>query len=410
MMNVLIITPFYLPDGGPAAPLFTMLCEELVKRGNQVTVITAVPHYPSGKVKNEFKRNRPCETVENGVDVIRVPLPSVNRSILPLRLIQLIVYQIGATVVGVRRHYDVMFLNNPFFMTGIPLFFLGVIRRKPFVYAVYDVYPDIGIQTGIFRNKWVIQLVTAFEKYCLQKATLVRLLSKSFIPPIIGMGIPEKKIRLIYDWVDIDLIQPMSKNNEFSRENGLADKFVILYAGNVGLSQGLEIVLDVAARFISQLEVQFVFVGDGAGKRDLLEKTNGKGLSNVKFLPFQPRDLLPQVLASADVSLIILKRGAAFGSLPSKTYSIMASGRPIIACLDPGSESSELIERSGAGITIPPEDPEALAQSIQKIMEDKVIREKFGKNGRAYVEKYHSPGKAAEQFEALFLECIKSHQ
>lgn len=383
-----------------------MLSEELVKRGNHVSVITAVPHYPSGSVKKEFRYKFPRKVIEGGVEVIRVPLPSVNRSSLFLRLIQLLVFQIWGAFVGLRKQYDVMFLNNPFFMTGIPLFFLGVLKQKPFVYAVYDVYPEIGIQTGIFTNKWIIQLVTALERYCLQKATLVRVLSKTFIPPILGMGIPEEKIRLIYDWVDTDLVRPISKVNDFSIENGLSDKFVVLYAGNIGLSQGLELVLDAASQSITQPDCIFVFVGDGAGKNALVEEAKKRELSNIMFIPFQPREQLPKVLATADISLIILKKGAAFGSLPSKTYSIMASGRPIIACLDPDSEASELIERSGAGFSIPPEDPIALANSIKILKNDKELRAQYGRNGRQYVETHHSPEKAAEQFEQLFNECV----
>jgi colanic acid biosynthesis glycosyl transferase WcaI len=130
----------------------------------------------------------------------------------------------------------------------------------------------------------------------------------------------------------------------------------------------------------------FVFVGDGAGKNALVEEAKKRELSNIMFIPFQPREQLPKVLAAADISLIILKIGAAFGSLPSKTYSIMASGRPIIACLDPDSEASELIERSGAGVSIPPEDPIALANSIKILKNDKELRAQYGRNGREYVE------------------------
>lgn len=406
-MHILIVTPFYLPDGGPAAPLSTMLSEELVKRGNHVTVIAAVPHYPTGIVRPDFRYKHPVETKENGVNVIRVPLPSVNRANLFQRLVQLFIFQIRATLSGINKEYDVILLNNPFFMTGIPLFILGVVKRKPLVYAVYDVYPDIGIQTGIFRNRLIIQWVTTFEKYCLKKATLIRILSKSFIPAIMRMDIPENKIRLIYDWVDLKLIKPLPKENDFSNEYGLSDKFIVLYAGNIGLSQGLEIVLDTAARFISQPEIRFVLVGDGAGKVDLMSEAQKMGLPNVQFVPLQPRERLMQVLASASVALIVLKKGAGFGSLPSKTYSIMASGKPIIACLDEGCEARELIERAQAGICVDPENTEQLAEAIIKLRSDAQLCLAYGMKGRKYVEEFHSPQKAAEHFEDLFIECIE---
>jgi colanic acid biosynthesis glycosyl transferase WcaI len=221
-----------------------------------------------------------------------------------------------------------------------------------------------------------------------------------------SLGVSDAKTVLIYDWVDTDLIQPMSRENSFSREHGLVDSFVVLYAGNIGLSQGLENVLTAAEKLSGVAEIRFVFVGDGAGRERLEKDAAKRGLTKVLFIPFQPRARLPEVLATADVSLVILQKGIGSGSLPSKSYSILASGRPLLASVDTESDMARLVERSQGGICVPPEDPEALAQAIRTLKANPLQREKFGINGRAYALKFHSPVSAAEQFDELLRKAI----
>jgi colanic acid biosynthesis glycosyl transferase WcaI len=212
---------------------------------------------------------------------------------------------------------------------------------------------------------------------------------------------------LVYDWVDTDLIQPLPRDNGFAREHNLADGFVVLYAGNIGLSQGLEHVLAAAELLADHPDFHFVLVGDGAGREQLAAQAEQRRLVNVQFLPFQPRARLPEVLATADVSLVTLRHGVGSGSLPSKTFSILASGRPVLASVDEGSETWNLVERAEAGLCVPPESPAQLAKAILRLSQDDDLRERLGQNGRAWAERYHSPQSAAEQFEKLLVEVGK---
>lgn len=401
-MKILIVTPFYTPDIGPSAPLFFLLSNALIKRGHKVKVIAAVPHYPSGRVAREFRGKWFRHSKENNVDVIRVAVPSMDRKKFFFRSIQLFAYQVGAALATLGADFDVAFVSNPSLETWLPFFCLRIFRRKPIIFSIHDVYPDVGIRLGIFRTRFVINIITALEKSCLKQATFVRILSESFRPAMNRLGVPDSKISLIYDWVDTDLIHPISKSNDFSREFNLLDKFVVLYAGNIGLSQGLEHVLS-AAKLLSQSDdIAFVFVGDGAGLDALKKFTDQMVLSNVLFIPFQPRKRLPQVLASASVSLVILNHGIGNDSLPSKTFSILASGRPILASVDPESEVSKLITRARAGICVSPENPGELARSILDLKNNIPRCEKFGINGREYVMQYHSVNFSVSQFERLF--------
>jgi len=166
--------------------------------------------------------------------------------------------------------------------------------------------------------------------------------------------------------------------------------------------------LSAAEMLTDQQDLQFVFVGDGTGRELLQTQAKQKQLKNVQFIPFQPREKLPEVLASADISLVILRRGIGSASLPSKTFSIMASGRPILVSVDEESETYKLIKRADAGLCVPPEDPSKLAEAILTLKQDKALCERLGRNGRDWVEQHHSPQFAAQQFENILLEAISS--
>jgi len=408
-MKVLIIGTLYQPDLGPSAPLFTLLSENLARLGHQVTVITMVPHFPSGQVSISYRGKILASSIENEVKVIRVGLPSVNRQRLFQRFIQYFCYQVGAVIASLGQNYDIVLAANPFLTVWLPFAFSVVLRRKPVLYSVQDVYPDVGINLGIFRHKLVIKTVSILERFCLNHADTVQIISDSFRPGLRSLGVPDSKMVLVYDWVDTELIHPLPKDNSFSQELGLNDAFVIQYAGNIGFSQGVEHLLTTAKLLEGQKDIRFILVGNGVALESLYTQAEHNQLTNVQFVPFQPRERLPQVLASADVSLVILRKGIGLDSLPSKTYSIMASGRPILLSVDEGSETYKLVKRAGAGICVPPENPAELAKAILNLKEDKDLRERLGQYGRTWAEKYHSPQAAAKQFEKLLLNAISNY-
>jgi colanic acid biosynthesis glycosyl transferase WcaI len=409
-VHILLLVPYYAPDLGPSAPLFTMLAEELVHRGHQVSVIAAVPHYPSGRVPDAYRTQWIQRTSENGVDVIRVRIPSVKRASLAQRMLQFICYQLGASWAGLGLKFDAAFVANPALWVWLPFVSLIALRHKPAIFSVQDVYPDVGVNLGVFKHKIVINAVAKLERSCLNHSTIVQIISESFKPGLQALGVPDTKMALVYNWVDTDLIQPLPKENAFSQEFQLQDRFVVMYAGNIGLSQGLEHVVTGAGQLADQQDIQFVFIGDGAGKDALLTHATQHNFENVHFISFQPRQRLAEVLASADVSLIMLKKGIGSGSLPSKTFSALASGRPVIASVDEGSETWNLIQRAEAGLCIPPENPGALTEAILTLRADPDLRERMGRNGRLWAEKYHSPHSAAEQIEKLLSTVISSKE
>jgi colanic acid biosynthesis glycosyl transferase WcaI len=406
----MVAVPHYRPDGGPSAPLFTSLCEELARRGHQVTVLTAVPHYPSGQVPKEYRGKLRMQADENGVRVIRVALPSLNRRDFARRVIQFIAYQVGATLAGWNQDYDVYLTVTAALQVWLPFVVLSVLRHKPTVYSIHDVYPDVGVKMGLFRHKAVIRLVAGMEDYCLKHATRIRILSESFAPSLLARGVPASKLELIHDWVDTALFRPLPRDNGFAVEHDLTDRFVVLYAGNIGYLQGLDHILEAASLLRECDDIRLVFVGDGAARDALVAMSARLDLPNVNFLPYQPIEQMPEILATADVSLVSLVKGAGLGALPSKSYGILASGRPLLASIDEGSEGWNLVERAEAGICVPPEDPSRLSEAILTLKRDDGLRAQLGQNGRIWVERHHSPRSAAEQFEKLLEAAVASQR
>jgi colanic acid biosynthesis glycosyl transferase WcaI len=368
------------------------------------------PHYPTGRVNPDFRGIKTKCTCENGINVIRIPIPSMDREKFTNRLVQFVVYQIGATLAGINKRFDSVIISNPFFCSLLPLVWQSVILNKPTIYSVYDVYPDVGIKLGVFKQKTVVNIVSYLEKYCLNHSTKVQILSESFIPILLSMGVKDSKINMIHPWVDTKFIHPMSRENSFSEENELTNCFVILYAGNIGLSQGLETMLTAAQLLLDYADIQFVFVGDGSGRDFLQLQAKERKLSNIRFIPFQPRERLPQVLASADISVVILRHGIGAASMPSKVFSIMASGRPILVSVDENSETCKFIKKADAGVWVPPEDPNKLAETILNLKNNKDLRDRLGLNGRIWAEENHSPEYAAEQFENLLFDAVQVHK
>jgi len=229
-------------------------------------------------------------------------------------------------------------------------------------------------------------------------------LSEGYAGALRAKGVPAEKISVIYDWLDTAFIQPRPRSNPFSRHWGLEDEFVVMYAGNLGYTQGLEQVLEAARLLAGEPSVRFVFVGDGPVKAGLEQAAAIGGLRNVRFIPMQPREVLPDVLASADVSLITLKKGFASDSVPSKFYSILASGRPLIAAVDDHGDTAGLVRESGGGLQVPPENPEKLAATILRLCADEAERRRMGERGRAFVVERHSREAAARAFDGILCE------
>jgi colanic acid biosynthesis glycosyl transferase WcaI len=406
--NILVITPQYAPDFGPSVPIFTALCEDLQRMGNTVTVITAFPHNLGADAKKQSAGKFFEETELNGVKILRVFIYAVPKGALWRRLLYHASFNIFATLALFRlKKPSIVLADAPTLWSGLPLLFRSVLLKIPFVYIVHDVYPDVLLRLGVVRNLRLIDFIEKVEQFFYRRAVAISVLSDGFKENLSNKGVPEEKLRIIPACVDTDFIRPLEKENDLRREWGLNGKFVVLYAGNIGLSQGLEIMIEAAITLKSYSNIEFVIVGEGAKKTDLMELVEKENLKNVKFQSFQPREVVPLVYALADVCLVSLKRDIVLESVPSKTYSIMSSGRPIIATVDPNTEVGHLLKSAACGLCIPPENSDALAQAILDLFKNVALRDEMGFRGREYVVQKYSRMFAASAYYDIIREFSK---
>jgi colanic acid biosynthesis glycosyl transferase WcaI len=214
-------------------------------------------------------------------------------------------------------------------------------------------------------------------------------------------GVPSSKVSVIPNFVDTDFIRPLEKDNDFGRRHGLVDKFVVCHAGNVGWVYDLETLIEAAARLASFRDIVFLVVGDGVGRPVLERKASQRGVQNVRFLPFQPFEALPWMRAACDVHVALYRREQAWYSMPSKVYEIMASARPLLASAEPGTDVRTLVEETGCGLAVNPQDPDALVDAILRLYRDPATRAEMGRRGRAEAERAYSKDAVVAQYERL---------
>ncbi|MDQ3010094.1 MAG: glycosyltransferase family 4 protein, partial [Acidobacteriota bacterium] len=290
---------------------------------------------------------------------------------------------------------------------GLTAFVLGLIKRIPYCYNLQDIWPEAAIKLGMLRGQRLIAFFEWMEKFIYRHSRKIFAISDEFKINLVNKGVTANKIEVIPNFVDTGFIKPMEKANAFSLAHGLADKFVVLYAGNVGLSQGLEVILDAAAKLKEHREIVFLIVGQGSCQDELAADTERRGLQNVMLLPFQPERDVPMIYAACDVAMIPLRRGITENSVPCKTYSIMAAGKPYIAGVDAGSTVSKLTDAAGCGVRIDPEDAAALARAVLQLQADAEARQGMGNNGREYVKRHFAQETITSRYRAALEHLVK---
>jgi colanic acid biosynthesis glycosyl transferase WcaI len=300
-----------------------------------------------------------------------------------------------------RRSYDVVFCTNGSFFTGITAFLYGIMSEVPFVYNVQDLYPETPTQAGQLKNTSSVAILKKIARFMYHKAAHVSVITPAFRNHIIAQGVPEHKVSVIPNFVNTEFIRPLPKDNGFSQRHHLATKFVISHAGNIGYVYDLETMLEAAARLAEYDDIQFLIVGDGVAKPDLEHKAQTMNLANVRFMPFQPHEDLPWLRATSDLQVSLYKFGSAKNSMPSKVYEIMASGRPILASAELGSDVRSLIETAACGLCVDPQNVDQLVAAIRTLYHNPDLCTAMAHRGREQAEQRFSRQRVAKQYHDL---------
>jgi colanic acid biosynthesis glycosyl transferase WcaI len=401
-VKLVVVTPHFAPDLAPTGAVITRIVEELGKRGHEIEVLTSLPWYRLHRVEPGFDgRLVRWEDAPWG-RITRVhPFPTEDKRALVRRAAAFAGFSLVTAALGARGpDVDAVVAVSPPLSLALTGWAVARARRAAFVFNVHDIYPDVAIELGVLSRSATIAAARRLERACYAGADAVTVLSEDQRANVASKTPDATKVWLIPNFVDTEWIAPLERDNPYRAQFGLRDRFVVMYAGNVGLSQSLELVLRAARALANDHRIVFVINGQGAARGDL--ERDARDLPNVVFVDMQPVERLPEVLAAADVHVVPLRRGLARASMPSKTYSILAAGRPIVASVDEGSELAALLERTGAGLAVPPEDPASFTDAIRRLAESPEDARAMGRRGRAFVESWVSPGAVAETYERLF--------
>ena len=408
MARVLMLTLVYGPDTVSTANMMTDIAQGLQAAGHEVTVLTSVPHYnASAQVRADARFTaswwRPVtESREYGVRVLRVFMP-LKRHKVWARGFDYLLFQFLTTWLGLFlvKRPDVVFVTSPPITLGLSGILLSRLRGGAFIYDVRELWPDVPVRMGLFRNPLLVRFVYALEALVYRQATAISTIARSFQDTLVKRGVPRDKLHFTPNFVDVDFIHPTRRENDFSREHGLNGAFVVLYAGNVGLTQGLEILIDVAADLSPDERVQFLVVGDGAGRAGLERAVARSGLANFRMLPFQSPLRVNEMYAAADVCVAPLLRGFSYDTVPSKIYTAMAAGRAVVACAETDTETAALLCEAAAGTCVTPESRPALTEAIRALRVDPETATELGAAGRKWIENHYSRAVVVRAYDCM---------
>lgn len=416
-MRILAIMLYWYPYEGPLMPIYSAIFEDLVAKGHSVTLISSFPHYRKGHEKS-FKEYRGKIFEVSTYKSIRLlrcyvyaPEFKTDKYSLVMRALNFLSFSLSSILAGIvsKGKYDIILApSSPPISNGISAWLISLFKRCPVVYNVQDLYPDMAIKLGLIKNPHVLAFLKMAENLVYRLSTTVVTISQGMRKVMLQKGVLPKKIQLIENFIDTDFIRPSKQDNHFSRLYGLENLFVVLYAGNIGIPHGVEVIIHAAEILNTERKIVFCFVGRGENREKIIKLARERRLPNTVFIDHQPEEMVPLIWATASVAVITYRRGLADFSIPSKLLAMMCAGRPVIISADAGSDAAELVRRAKCGICVSPESPQALADAIIELKTDPKTREMFGLNGRSYAEENLQRKVISDQYESLFRSLSKA--
>jgi glycosyltransferase involved in cell wall biosynthesis len=403
-MHILLIHQSYTALDEPGGTRHHELASYLTAKGHQVTVIASQVSYLTGSSKSITSKSQDRTTIDEigshgKIDIHRVyTYPALHRSFAH-RLIAFFSFMTASFLAGLKVHdVDLVWGTSPPIFQGLTALALAKIKRIPLLFEIRDLWPSFAVEIGILKQPLLIFASEWLEKFLYHQANLLIVNSPGFIDHVQSKG--ARQVELVPNGSDVDMFDPDDYGLSFRRGLGLGNKFVVLYAGAHGISNDLEVVLEAAHLLRNNPEIVIVLLGDGKEKSALMNKAASMGLENVKFLPPIPKNEMPTALAAADTCLAILKPIPLYATVyPNKVFDYMAAGRPVILAI--AGVISQVVEKAGAGITVPPGNPNALADSINTLANDKQARIEMGRRGRKAVETHFNRQLLAEKLEKI---------
>jgi colanic acid biosynthesis glycosyl transferase WcaI len=393
-MRILFLNRSFWPDTDATGVLLRELTEDLATE-HEVTVIC-------GPANVGTRQRRALRFEQFGaVKVVRTWGRSLSKENLIRRTFGLAIYFLLATIAAMRERPDVVVAETDPPLLGLLGAIVKRIRGCRFIYYCQDLYPDVAKASGALKFRPLLSLFSAGNRVAYRLSDVVVVLGEDMAERLQSRGVPRERIAIIPNWIDCRKVRPDSANPP----GGESGEFIVMYAGNLGLAQGLGTVLEAAHLMRDDARVKFVLVGDGARKSSLEHEARARGLDNVEFIGRLHPDAMSEVLAAGNLHLIPLLAGAAGSLVPSKVYGILAAGRPFVAMMEQGAEVARLATEFDIGFVIPPGDPAALVRTIYAGLRDPGRLAQMGRRARHLAEEKYDRHLVTRNFARL-LEAV----
>jgi hypothetical protein len=401
-MKILFLSDNFPPETNAPASRTYEHAKRWVSAGHSVTVITCAPNFPSGKVHMGYRNALWMREEMDGVQVVRVwTYITANEGFLR-RTLDYMSFMVSATVASffIRRP-DVIVATSPQFFTPCAAWAVSLLKRRPFVFELRDLWPDSIVAVGAMKETRSIRLLRKLEYFLYRKAARIVSVTSSFKTVLTGNGIDPHKIAVVPNGVDLDTYQPGEKPDRLMHQWGLEGKFVAAYVGTIGMAHCLDTVLAAAERLRDRHDVVFLLVGTGAEQAALIQRCRDESLHNIKFVGAVSKAEVREYWKVCDVALVLLRDTPLFAHvIPSKMFEAMGMERPMI--LGVRGESREILESAKAGLAIEPQRADQLADAIIRLADDPALRTTLGKSGRRFAaDRFNRDRLAHEMLDVL---------
>ena len=394
-MHILLIHQAFASLDEPGGTRHHELARYLAAHGHRVTVITSPVSYLTGTSPAASGRRGSDLYEEQGVTIQRVyTYAALHRSFFH-RVISFFGFMLSSLWAGLRvQGVDLVWGTSPPIFQGMTAWLLARWKRVPFLFEVRDLWPAFAVAVGVLRQPVLIRASEWLERFLYRHADRLVVNSPGFIEHVKRRG--GRRVELVPNGADTAMFDPSLDGADFRRQHDLEGKFVALYAGAHGMSNDLDVLLEAAERLQDRPEIRIVLLGDGKEKPALQARAAEKGLQNVLFIPPIPKTSMPHALAAADACIAILKPIELYQTVyPNKVFDYMAAGRPVILAID--GVIRQVVETAGAGIAVPPGDPESMRRAICRLADNPQTGREMGNNGRAYVEAHFDRAALADK-------------
>lgn len=397
-MHILVVTQYFWPEQFRINDLVT----ELVKQGQQVTVLTGMPNYPQGKWFNGYGWFKPTEENYNGVTIKRVPLWPRGKGRSYELILNYFSFMLSAMLLGIfrcRDQYDVIFVFQTSPITvAYPAILLKKLHKIPLIMWVQDLWPESLSAVGAIKSKRILNWVERWVRGIYRQCDLILAQSKAFIPKIRKQAVPQEKLLYFPNWAEANYVPRQLNEIAAEIKSKLPTGFIIVFAGNLGAAQSLPTLIAAAKHVRAFPDIHWVVLGDGRKRADFLQEISAQQLTNIHWLGQKPMEEMSDYYGLADVLLVTLRRDPIFElTIPSKVQSYLACAKPIVAALD--GEGCRVIKEAQAGLVVPTEDGQALGEAVLQLyrMTPKQ-RETLGQQGYGYFQQHFNRDKLIAEF------------